>query len=92
MEIIFQYEILIQQMVEQGFDWTAFFDKQETSDLNNSPQQRVTMTMLSAGQGISKGQEVVKLLGEMKFWLEKSPLRSRKALPGSDWKHLCCTE
>ncbi|MDP5140557.1 MAG: hypothetical protein NWP83_08830 [Spirosomaceae bacterium] len=37
MEIIFQYEALIQQMVEQGYGiLDGFLTKQETANLNDS--------------------------------------------------------
>jgi hypothetical protein len=64
MEIIFQYEILIQQMVEQGLVVGRFF--WQTGNVR--PEQLTTtntMTMLSAGRGISKGQAGWWSTGEM---------------------------
>lgn len=72
MEIIFQYETLIQQMVEQGYGiLDGFLTKKETSDLNDSLTIRYENDAFRRA-GISKDQEVVKSIrGDEIFWLEK---------------------
>lgn len=72
MEIIFQYETLIQQMVEQGYGiLDGFLTKTETANLNDSLTTRYEDDAFRRA-GISKGQEVVKAIrGDEIFWLEK---------------------
>lgn len=72
MEIIFQYEALIQQMVEQGYGiLDGFLTKQETANLNDSLTIRYEGDAFRRA-GISKEQEVVKAIrGDEIFWLEK---------------------
>ena len=73
MEIIFQYETLIQQMVEQGFGiLDGFLTNKEISDLNYSFTVRYEEDAFRRA-GISKEQEVVRSIrGDEIFWLEKT--------------------
>lgn len=73
MEIIFQYEVLIQQMVEQGYGiLDSFLTKKETAELNDSLTERYAEDAFRRA-GISKEQEVVKAIrGDEIFWLDKS--------------------
>lgn len=72
MEIIFQYETLIQQMVEQGYGvLDGFLTTQETADLNNALSTRYADDAFRRA-GISKGNEIVKSIrGDEIFWLDK---------------------
>lgn len=73
MEIIFQYETLIEQMMEQGFGvLDNFLTRVETENLNSSLTMRYEEDTFRKA-GISKGQEVVRSIrGDEIFWLEKA--------------------